>query len=92
MGFNIYEYSLDDMPIFLTNAYGELNPGFRKVCRLYADLSGLSGMLRKRKGSSGPYWTIDYDLAIKFGGTEFQAFVQWTEKGKQRVGPASVIP
>ena len=50
------------------------------VCRITADLSGLAGTLQKRKCAAGPYWTINYDLAIKFCDTEFQAFVQWTEK------------
>lgn len=64
----------------MMNVAGELNPGFRKVCQIQADLSGLSGTLQEKKGATGPYWTIDYDLAIKFGGTELQAFVQWTER------------
>ena len=37
-------------------------------------------MLEKREGALGPYWILDYTIGIKFGGTEFRAFVEWEEK------------
>ena len=57
---------------------GNLAHGFEDVCTICADLSGLSGAL-KRWGSDGTYWRLDYQITIQFCGTELQAYLEWTE-------------
>ena len=58
---------------------GDLAHGFERVCTISADLSGLSGALEQCQGSNGLYWTLYYKIGIQFGGTELQAYLEWTE-------------
>ncbi|KDQ12455.1 hypothetical protein BOTBODRAFT_134607 [Botryobasidium botryosum FD-172 SS1] len=79
-------------PKFIYDEDEEINPGFRPICTVEADLSGLIGALVCHRGPMGVYWTVDFSIAFKFGGTELQAFLVWKEKGKACRGPASIIP
>ena len=58
---------------------GNLAYGIENVCTISADLSGLSGALKQRRGSDGTYWTLTYKVGIQFGGTELQAYLEWRE-------------
>ena len=58
---------------------GSLTYGIENVCTISADLSGLSGALEKRRGSDGTYWALKYKVGIQFGGTELQAYLEWTQ-------------
>jgi len=71
---------------------GNLNAGFRQVCTVKADLSGLSGALTRHVGPDGVFWRVYYSVALKFGGTELRASLIWQEKGVTRRGLASIIP
>ncbi|KDQ12450.1 hypothetical protein BOTBODRAFT_34427 [Botryobasidium botryosum FD-172 SS1] len=79
-------------PAFILDRKDNIVPGFRLICEIEADLSGLSGTLARNHGPKGAYWTIEYSIALKFGGTELRASLVWIEKGVMRRGPASIIP
>ncbi|KAF8593068.1 hypothetical protein BDV93DRAFT_590255, partial [Ceratobasidium sp. AG-I] len=64
---------------FILDNNGSLNPGFNKVCELSADLTALKGTLKREEGSHGTYWVLDFTVAIRFGGTELEAFIEWKE-------------
>ena len=49
------------------------------MCSVQADLSGLRGLLVRTMGTSGYYWTLEFDIGIRFGGTELEAFIEWKE-------------
>jgi hypothetical protein len=51
----------------------------RTLCTLNADLSGLRGSLKRLMGSEGPYYRVDYEVVVRFGGTQLQATIQWKE-------------
>jgi hypothetical protein len=44
-----------------------------------ADLSGKKGLLHEKTGANGIYWSLDFTIGIRFGGTELEAFVEWFE-------------
>jgi len=69
-----------------------MNTGFRQVCTINADLSGLSGALTRGSGPNGIYWSLHFMITLKFGGTELRASLKWQEKGITRRGIASIIP
>lgn len=53
---------------------------FRNVCTITANLNNLSGALEPNTGVHGRmYWSLDFDVCIRFGGTEWQAYLKWTE-------------
>ena len=39
----------------------------------------MRGLLIKEMGSKGYYWILKYRIGIRFGGTELEAFIEWTE-------------
>jgi hypothetical protein len=44
-----------------------------------ANLNDLDYALVKKQGTSGAYWELKVDFAIRFGGTELQSFVEWNQ-------------
>ncbi|KAF8336893.1 uncharacterized protein EI90DRAFT_3013883 [Cantharellus anzutake] len=90
----IYAYTLNgqEEPHFITDLYGTLAPGFEEICTISADMSGLSGALEECQGVQGKYWKLRFNICIKFGGTELQAYITWTEDGKNRTSEAQIIP
>jgi len=58
---------------------GNLAHDIEDVCTISADLSGLSGALQESWGSDEKYWRLNYKIGIQFGGTELQAYLEWTE-------------
>ncbi|KAF8603201.1 hypothetical protein BDV93DRAFT_493856 [Ceratobasidium sp. AG-I] len=79
-------------PGWVEDKDGNVNPGFEKLCRVEANLSGMRSALQRRQGGDGPYDMLELFLAIQFGGTELSARIEWQEKGVLRTGPASIIP
>jgi len=69
-----------------------LRSGFTEVCDLSADLSGMSGGLRRAWGPDGVFWILDFSVGIEFGGVELQAYVEWEEKGIRKRGRVSILP
>jgi hypothetical protein len=51
--------------------------GFKKFCTVSADLSNLSGKLKKGSSLEGPYWSVFYRIGFMFGATELRAFILW---------------
>jgi hypothetical protein len=80
----------------------------RTLCTMTADLTGLRGSLRRQAGPSGVYYKVDFEVAVRFGGTQLQATIQWKEgvraegsvlvtthssiQNKRREGPVTIIP
>jgi hypothetical protein len=52
------------------------------VCEVSADLMDVTGHLVRKYSptAGGPYWQLDFDVGIQFGGTELTAFVEWVDK------------
>ncbi|KAF8755233.1 ATP binding [Rhizoctonia solani] len=63
-----------------------------KICEVEADLSGMRQALKRKTGRDGEYYYLDFTMALQFGGTEIQAFVEWEQDGETRTGPASILP
>lgn len=66
---------------------GNKLPSLHSLCTIKGDLSNLRNSLVRRTGSKGWYYQVDYDIAIRFGGTQLQATVQW----KEGVGTSSPL-
>ncbi|KAF8311659.1 uncharacterized protein EI90DRAFT_2953365 [Cantharellus anzutake] len=78
----VFAYTLlngQEEPYYVKDADGNPAPGMERVCTISADLSRLSGALKERQGVKGKYWEVKYNIGIKFGGTELQAYLTWTE-------------
>jgi hypothetical protein len=58
---------------------GEPLPQIRTLCTLTADFSGLRPSLRPLDGPRSKYYQFDFKIAIRFGGTQLQARIQWEE-------------
>ena len=58
-----------------------MKPRFREVCQLKADLSGLQrSLVAERNSATGMnYYTVDFTVAILFGGTTLKAHLRWYE-------------
>jgi hypothetical protein len=65
----------------LTGAFvpGRINKGYEEICQVEADLSGMRQALKKKMGRDGDYYYLDFTMALQFGGTELQAFVEWEQ-------------
>ncbi|KAF8606754.1 hypothetical protein BDV93DRAFT_468345 [Ceratobasidium sp. AG-I] len=77
---------------WLRDKSGRINRGFEEICQVEADLSGMRQALKKKTGRDGDYYYLDFTMALQFGGTELQAFVEWEQDGEIRTGPASILP
>jgi len=59
---------------------GSLVDGYRELCTLKADLSGLERSLRSRTGLRGKqYWRVDFEVEVFFGQTSLCANLIWVE-------------
>jgi len=69
---------------YLIHLTGELEPGFEFLCRITSDLSPLLGALQKhtkgKKKKATIFYSIDYAMCLRVGGTELMAYIEWTEK------------
>ncbi|CAE6440540.1 unnamed protein product [Rhizoctonia solani] len=86
-------YANEDSPAWSQSPQGLLLPGFRNVCSISADLNTLSGALERRTGNAGKvYWYLEFEVCMRFGGTELEAYLEWKEHGVTRTGPMSIVP
>jgi hypothetical protein len=53
---------------------------YTELCRIEFDLSHLSLSPRLQHSGEGTFYTIDFDIILLFGLTEFKAAVAWKEK------------
>ncbi|KAJ1303450.1 hypothetical protein OPQ81_011639 [Rhizoctonia solani] len=90
--FDILAYSGEDKPEWALDSEEEMLPGFQKSCTIRANLKNLQGALQSSVGSHGSrYWTLNYDICIRFGGTELEGYMEWEERGIKRMGPVTII-
>ncbi|CAE6366024.1 unnamed protein product [Rhizoctonia solani] len=89
----IIVYLEDGVPEWAKTRSGELAPGFQNLGTVVTDLSGMCGNLKERLGPHhSQYWTLHFDICIRFGRTELEAFLEWEENGATKTGKAKVIP
>ncbi len=76
----IYAYDGEGDADWARDESGNLLPNVRRICTLTADLSGLRGFLKLKKGSDGQdFWQVSYGINIRFGGTALKARMVWYE-------------
>ncbi|QRV77740.1 hypothetical protein RhiJN_05755 [Ceratobasidium sp. AG-Ba] len=89
----LYSYSGEGKPRWINDRTGALRSNFQKSCTIRANLSNLVGALERRIGLQGrEYWRVNFDVCIRFGGTELEAFLEWEEDGITRTGEVTIIP
>ncbi|KAG8759783.1 hypothetical protein FRC11_001446 [Ceratobasidium sp. 423] len=89
--FDVLAYSGDDKPEWALSPNGIMLPRFQNACTIRANLKNLQGALKSAVGSRGSYWTLNYDVCIRFGGTELEGYMEWEERGIKRTGPVTII-
>lgn len=90
---SLFSYAGDGNPRWVTDKNGGFRTGFQKACTITADLSNLSGALERRIGvQERKYWRVHFDICIRFGGTELEAYLEWVEEGITRTGKVTIIP
>ncbi|KAJ1303451.1 hypothetical protein OPQ81_011640 [Rhizoctonia solani] len=79
-------------PEWAYDPHNDLCPGFRDSCTIRANLRNLEGALTSGTGRHGSrYWSLDFDICIRFGGTELESYIEWEERGIKRKGPVAII-
>ena len=77
---DVYAYDGEGDTTWVRDESHKLLPGFRRVCTLWADLSGLQRFLTVQKGPDDQdFWTVHYDIEVFFGGTALKAKMVWNE-------------
>ncbi|ELU36997.1 hypothetical protein AG1IA_08970 [Rhizoctonia solani AG-1 IA] len=52
-----------------------------------------SGALEPRIGVHGnKYWRLYFEVCIRFGGTELEAYLEWEERGATRTSDVTIVP
>ncbi|QRW20316.1 heat shock protein 70 kDa 12B [Rhizoctonia solani] len=89
---DLISYSGDGTPEWVNSPNGSLCPGFRTSCTIKANLKNLEGALTSATGRHGlRYWSLSFEVCIRFGGTELESYLEWEEHGIKRTGPASIV-
>ncbi|QRV86967.1 heat shock protein 70 kDa 12A [Ceratobasidium sp. AG-Ba] len=91
----IYAWTIKDRAPaeWLFDTSGSLTEGFESVCEVQADLTDdLEKVLNVWTSPSGKYYTIQFELRLKFGGTELLACVAWECDGETHTSPATIVP
>ncbi|KAG8724428.1 hypothetical protein FRC09_018716 [Ceratobasidium sp. 395] len=91
---NIYSTTSNSDAPFMRDRHGVLLPGWKHVCVVSAEVENPKGTVRRHKNPTTGmcYWTLSFRIAIRFGGTQLEAFIEWEENGTTMTGPATVIP
>ncbi|KAH7319566.1 hypothetical protein B0J17DRAFT_711008 [Rhizoctonia solani] len=88
----IEAYINENPPYWSQNNDGFFKPGFRTECKVTANLKKLSGALEMKIGQGGrAYWELEFSLCIRFGGIEFEGYIEWEENGETRSGPVTIL-
>lgn len=64
---------------WLMDTQGKYLPQVRTLCTLKADISSLRKSLKSDIGPKGEYYKVKFAIAVRFGGTQLQAMLQWNE-------------
>ncbi|CAE6533900.1 unnamed protein product [Rhizoctonia solani] len=88
------EAYVGETPPYWSKNDGIYQPGFRTECKVTADLQNLAGALEKKWGMGGSvFWELRFNVCIRFGGVELEAYLEWEEeKGITRQGEATILP
>ncbi|QRV90326.1 heat shock protein 70 kDa 12A [Ceratobasidium sp. AG-Ba] len=89
----LYAWTIDSMavPEWVTDPDENIIEGFKLICKIDADLSGLRGSLMRETGDHRTYYKLHFDLCLEFGGVELKAYVEWNEKRMTRRSEAKII-
>ncbi|EUC60257.1 heat shock 70 kDa protein 12A, partial [Rhizoctonia solani AG-3 Rhs1AP] len=89
---DLLAYPGDDVPEWAHDPSKKLCPGFQDACTIRANLKNLEGALVSGMGRNGArYWTLRFNVCIRFGGTELESYLEWEENGITRTGPVSLV-
>lgn len=89
----LISFSNNGEPMWARDKRGLLANGFQNCCTISADLANLSGALEPRIGVHGnKYWRLYFEVCIRFGGTELEAYLEWEERGAARTGDVTIVP
>ncbi|CAE6431486.1 unnamed protein product, partial [Rhizoctonia solani] len=90
---SLISYSYDGEPMWAKDKRGVWANGFQNCCIISANLATLSGALEPKVGANGSkYWRLYFDVCIRFGGTELEAYLEWEENGITRTSALTIIP
>lgn len=66
--------------VLMKQPLGNLAAGFQKICVVSANLDNLRSALARNVAPNGlAYWSLSFNVCIRFGRTELEAFLEWTE-------------
>lgn len=68
-----------DCLLSLITFIGELVPGLRWLCEVYADVSPLLASIKPSRRSGVQAWILECKLRIALGGAQIKAHVEWYE-------------
>ncbi|CAE7193333.1 unnamed protein product [Rhizoctonia solani] len=78
--YNLLAYSGDDCPKWVRDLDGNMCPGFQETCTIRGNLQNLRGALKSFTGRNGSrYWSVEFDVCVRFGGTELESYMEWME-------------
>ncbi|KAF5350131.1 hypothetical protein D9756_009098 [Leucocoprinus leucothites] len=89
----IYICRNEEVPIFIADAQGQLNPGIEHVCSIIVDLKRLFNLTPwlTNKLTGKHYKCLKYSIAIMNDGYDLDAYSYWRFGGKTHVGDAKVV-
>ncbi|KAG8735637.1 hypothetical protein FRC11_003143, partial [Ceratobasidium sp. 423] len=89
---DIWCYTFKGTPQWMRFKPGSLMPGFQLACSVNANMGHLRDALQARVSPKGVrYWSLSFNVCIRFGRTERRAFLEWEEKGATRTGEAQLL-
>ncbi|GAB1520866.1 hypothetical protein RhiTH_003955 [Rhizoctonia solani] len=90
---SLISYANNGEPMWARDKRGVFANGFQNCCTISADLTNLSGALEPRIGVHGnKYWRLYFEVCIRFGGTELEAYLEWEERGATRTSDVTIVP
>ncbi|ELU36985.1 hypothetical protein AG1IA_08982 [Rhizoctonia solani AG-1 IA] len=76
---NLIAYSGEGTPEWVHSPNGS-STNQLAACTIKANLKNLEGALTSATGRHGSrYWSLNFDVCIRFGGTELESYLEWNE-------------
>ncbi|KAG9120352.1 hypothetical protein FRC07_004191 [Ceratobasidium sp. 392] len=89
----LYSTLLSSAYKFMRNKEGVSYSNWTSICSVSANIQDIKSiMVRKYNPGVGPYFVLDFKIAIQFGGTQLTAHIEWDQNGRTMTGPAAIIP